>query len=232
VDRLYSIIAGSAGPGGRARRYTLVYGDAVPLARTTDGAEAWSQFASDLSLWVAILAPARVFVHAGVVAWRGRAIVLPGRALAGKSTLVAALVRAGATYYSDEWAVLDARGRVHPYPRPLSIRATRPGVPDALVPVESIGGRAGRQPLPVGLVVMTRFRPGAKWRPKPLSRGEGALALIEHSVQTHRDPVRVLNAFRQVVANALILEGHRGQAEEVAPALLAQIDALGPARRA
>jgi hypothetical protein len=31
---------------------------------------------------------------------------------------VAELVRAGATYYSDEFAVLDSRGRVHPFPRP------------------------------------------------------------------------------------------------------------------
>ena len=35
---------------------------------------------------------------------------------------MAELLRAGATYYSDEFAVFDARGRVHPYPKPLSIR--------------------------------------------------------------------------------------------------------------
>jgi hypothetical protein len=34
-----------------------------------------------------------LFVHAAVVGWRGRAIVIPGRSLAGKSTLAAALVR-------------------------------------------------------------------------------------------------------------------------------------------
>ena len=64
---------------------------------------------------VANYAPDRVFVHAGVVAWRGRALVLPGTSFAGKTTLVAELVRAGAIYYSDEYAVLDEQGRVHPY---------------------------------------------------------------------------------------------------------------------
>ena len=55
--------------------------------------------------------------HAGVVGWRGRAIVIPGRSHAGKSTLVAELVRRGAVYYCDEFAVLHETGRVHPYRR-------------------------------------------------------------------------------------------------------------------
>jgi hypothetical protein len=42
-------------------------------------------------------------------------MVLPGKSFAGKTTLVAALVRAGAEYWSDEYAVLDANGDVHPY---------------------------------------------------------------------------------------------------------------------
>jgi hypothetical protein len=58
-----------------------------------------------------------IFVHAGVVAWRGQAIVIPGATQSGKTSLVAALVRAGAEYFSDEYAVFDARGRVHPLPR-------------------------------------------------------------------------------------------------------------------
>ena len=58
----------------------------------------------------------RVFVHAGVVGWKGHAIVIPGRSRSGKTTLVAELVKAGAEYYSDEFAVLDAEGRVHPFP--------------------------------------------------------------------------------------------------------------------
>src|SRR5262245_38089017 len=42
------------------------------------------------------------YVHAGVVKWRGAAILLPGRSFAGKSTLVKTLCEAGATYVSDE----------------------------------------------------------------------------------------------------------------------------------
>ena len=63
-----------------------------------------------------------VFLHAGVIGWRDRAFVFPGPSFAGKSTLIAELVRAGATYYSDEYAVVDEDGRVHPYARALQMR--------------------------------------------------------------------------------------------------------------
>ena len=82
-----------------------------------------------MMIHVAEHAPEYVFLHAGVVAWEDRALLLPGQSHAGKSTLVAELVRAGATYYSDEFALLDSQGRVHRiYTR--DIRMRRPGAPD------------------------------------------------------------------------------------------------------
>jgi hypothetical protein len=61
-----------------------------------------------------------LFVHAGVVGWRGLAIVMPGRRPSGKSTLVEALVRRGAVYYSDAFGVLDGAGMVHSYARDMN----------------------------------------------------------------------------------------------------------------
>ncbi len=109
-------------------------------------APALIQLGGHLMIHVAEYAPEFVFVHAGVVAWQGRALLLPGVSHAGKSTLVAELVRAGATYYSDEFALLDSHGRVHPFARDLRIR--RPGKPDQTsVPVTHLKGRAGTQAL-------------------------------------------------------------------------------------
>ncbi len=96
VDRLYSIIIGEQGARAKVRRFNLLYGNHVRLARSRDVDEVFERLESDLRLFVAEVARHRVFVHAGVVGWKGRAIVIPGRSYSGKSTMVAELVRAGA----------------------------------------------------------------------------------------------------------------------------------------
>src|SRR5207247_125098 len=83
--------------------------------------------------------------HAGAVAHRGRIALLPGQSFAGKTTLTAALVELGALYYSDEFAVLDADGLVHPYAKDLSIR-DHGRMQRSDTPVETLGGLAGRVP--------------------------------------------------------------------------------------
>src|SRR3954468_6572855 len=176
VDCLYSLIVG--GESGRVRRFHLLYRGAERLARGHDLESVLETLELDLQLHVAEVASSRVFVHAGVVGWRGQAIVLPGRSYAGKSTLVAALVQAGATYYSDEFAVLDDRGRVHPYARPLVLRP-RPDEPADRVSKEPLPVRAGKRPLPVRLVALTHYERGALWQPKPLTPGEAMLAMME-----------------------------------------------------
>ena len=109
---------------GRRRGLLTVEADGAPIARTRRLETALDAFESDLHHHVAEWAPRLVFVHAGVVGWRGIAILLPGRSMSGKTTLVRALLDAGAAYYSDEYAVLDERGRVHPFARYLRQRAT------------------------------------------------------------------------------------------------------------
>ena len=102
-------------------------GDAVDSFETLD--EVRFEIESDMHFRVARAARGFLFVHAGVVGHAGRAIVLPGPTHAGKSTLVLALVRAGAEYYSDEYAVIDREGMIYPYRKPLSERVggqTRP----------------------------------------------------------------------------------------------------------
>ncbi|HBY94397.1 MAG TPA: hypothetical protein DEP84_10620, partial [Chloroflexi bacterium] len=153
VERLYSLVVGGPDSRPNVRRFNLLYGDHIRLGRTTDLDPLFDTFESDVQLSVAESAPDRLFVHAGVIGWGGRAIVTPGRSLSGKTTLVAEFVRAGATYYSDEYAVLDRRGYVHPYPRPLAIREAATAKPKKW-PVEALGGTAGVVPLPVGLVVV------------------------------------------------------------------------------
>lgn len=177
----------------------------------------------DLELWVAEHAVGLVFVHAGCVAWRGRAVVVPGRTHAGKSTLVAALVSAGATYYSDEYTVLGADGLVRPYARELSIRPPGGGE-SRRVPVAELGGTAGEQPVPIGLVAHLRYD-AAGWAVEPLSRARIALALLENTVPALTRPVEVMDHLQAATGLCAGLTGTRGGAAEAAARLLTAVDA-------
>ncbi len=172
-------------------------------------------------MYIALHAHDHVFVHAGVVGVEDRAIVLPGRSFAGKTTLVAALVEAGAEYWSDEYAVLDADGLVHPYPKPLSVRIDDTRETDEH-PVESLGGRAGDRPLPVAVIAFTSYRPGAAWTLSARTAGEGTVKLLEHAIAARSRPEQVLAAVRRAATNAMVLEGERGDAGQAASALLSQ----------
>jgi len=222
VERLYSISTGAGGVERRGlRRFRMLYADHTRVARTLDSEELFERFESDLQLFVAEAARGRVFVHAGVVGWKGRAVVVPGRSLSGKTTLVAELVRAGAEYYSDEFAVLDTKGRVHPYPKPLAVRGE--GFRQHKVRVEELGGSAASKSLPVGLVVVSEFREGTRFRPRKLTPGQGSLALLANTIPARRRPSEVLETLERVVSNAPVLRGARGEAAEAARLILEKV---------
>ncbi|PYQ14413.1 MAG: hypothetical protein DMF80_12440 [Acidobacteria bacterium] len=216
VDHLLSLVVG--GGAGRLRRLHLLYAGAQRLVRTTELGEALAVLENHLQQAVAEMAPRRLFVHAGVVGWNGKAILVPGTSHAGKSTLVAALLRAGASYYSDEYAVLDRRGRVHPFPRALQLR-NGDEVGRRIAP-EELGAERGREPLPVGLVALARYDEGSRWRPAALTPGRALLELLAHTVVARSHPVTAMATLERVVSRAPAVKGRRGEAQETAARLL------------
>ncbi len=223
VRRLYSLVIGGRGGKTGERRPHIVHMNARRLTRSRDLDEVLAVLESDLQLYVAERARRRVFVHAGVVGWNGQAILVPGRTLSGKTTLVSELLRAGATYYSDEYAVLDARGRVHPYPKALGFRRRGSGPFGDRVAAEALGAPTGSGPLPVGLVVLTEYRKGGRWRPRSVSPGRAALALLENTVPARRRPKASLTALQAALAGARTLRGARGEAGETVERLLRKL---------
>src|SRR5262249_36922792 len=202
VEFLYSLRTGGAlecDPPGSPVHHSLHVGSNV-LVRTTDLDDLFVRLGSAVEFTIAIGARLKLFVHAGVVGWQGRSTVIPGRSRSGKTTLVEALVHAGATYYSDEFAVIDRAGRVHPFPRPLCIRQEG-GAPTLRCPVEELGGRAGTEPLPVGLIVMAEYRPAAPWRPRALTPGQAMLGLLDNTVLAQVRPRFALALLRRVAAD-------------------------------
>src|SRR5919205_641777 len=164
VERMYSYVAGGQAPGSRVRRFHILYIDHARVAR----AGAIDPCLEALELDTR----------------HGVAIVIPGASFSGKTTLVAELVRRGATYYSDEYAVIDRHGYVHPFAKPLSLRGDGERAP------EELGGTRGRRPLPVRAIVEAPYREGARWRPRERSTAHGALVLLSNALPARYEPAR------------------------------------------
>jgi hypothetical protein len=176
---------------------------------------------SQVRSFVALNSPDHIFVHAGVVAIDERLLVLPGFSFSGKTTLVTSLVRAGATYYSDEYALIDPDGLVHPYPRRLSLRDKDFSRTD--VHVADLGGVAGDKALPISRILVTTYDPSAEWNPRKLSSGECAMALLSHTVAARSRPEQVMYHLRRAVEGAVGYESPRGESEELAKRLVSEL---------
>jgi hypothetical protein len=224
VDRLYSVRIGKK-TSSTADLFHVIYAGPTKIAQTLNLEAALDALESDVETHVAQHAANRVFLHAGVVAWRDRAIVIPAPSLAGKSTVVAALLRHGATYYSDEYAVLDGRGHVHAFARRISLRQG-PTQPLVRPTAADLGASAGERPLPIGLVVFCEYQPGARWNPQRLSAGITAIRLLNGTFAGAREPEMALSTLQRALAPAVAIEAARGEADQAAEAILRYVDSL------
>jgi len=222
IERLYSLKI-AATFSSKLRYFHLLYCDAQRIARSEDLDAVLGALESDVQMYLAQSAHGKLFVHAGVVEWGGRAIIIPGRSFSGKTTLVAEFVRAGATYYSDEFAVFDKSGRVYPFSKSLGIRETRDSPRQTKYSISEYGGIAGTQPIPVGLVLATNYQRGGRWCPSRRSEGTAVLALLENTVTARREPELALGILSRVVRSASILQGERGEARHVVSNVLNEL---------
>ncbi|MEM7342283.1 MAG: hypothetical protein AAF467_26825 [Actinomycetota bacterium] len=142
-----------------------------------------------------------LMVHAAVATSRGRCVVLPGWGEAGKSTLVAGLVRAGWRYGSDELAVFSLDGELEPYARPISIDVGAYGLFPELL---DKGYRTDAEqwhvrpdhvaPDPLGLlpepthVLFPLYEPNAPTVVEPISPAHALHRLIGHAVNLGDHP--------------------------------------------
>ena len=220
------VVVSTASPGavsylvtGERPRYRIVRDDSEMFAGATDeDVLAW--LCQDVENTVARRSRQMLFVHAGVIGWRGLAIVIPGRSHSGKSTLIAELVRRGAAYYSDEFAVLDDVGRVHPYRRRLVLRGeTRPRAELRLLRADQPS-----DPLPIAVVVAGSYQPGVIWRPTIVRGARAALPLIDGTVQGREESERMLRIAACVAPGIVTLQGPRPDARDVAAQVLELVD--------
>ena len=181
-------------------------------------------FNSVLRVTVAENAVDTVFLHAGVVGWKRKAAVFPGRSFKGKTTLVVELIKLGAEYYSDEYAVIGLDGKVSPFPRDLSLRSYVVEHDEVDIAPSVFGARIGVEPLNVGFVIITEFDEQAVWQPQRMSTGRGILETIPHTIPIQADTQMSLNILNLAFANAIIAKSLRGDARRDAVSILAFLD--------
>lgn len=227
ADHRYRVVPDPAG------RHTLLLDGQV--LGTVDGAG----LAVDWLVWhlnqqvVAHHRHRSLLLHGAAVAVDGTATVVPGASGAGKTTLTAALVAAGADYLTDEVVVLDGEARrVRPYPKPLTVKpgswATvaaltgrgRRGcdgawqvAPDALRPA-AVGVAA-----PVAAVVVPRFSAGASARVRALDAGSALVQLTSCLFNLRQRGNRAVGALAALVRRCTVVELVFGDAVEGAAAL-------------
>jgi len=158
-------------------------------------------------------------LHAGCIVYRGRAIVMPGGSGSGKSSLVLELLRQGAEYCSDEYAIVDRQGFVVPYPRALMIRGGDQQQHPVLA--SAVQAKVCERQAPVSLFMFLRYEPGADGLDvRPLDRSQSLMLLLQNTPQVMAENLSVLDPLKAAVSSAVSYEGVRGEASGVAAEIL------------
>jgi biotin carboxyl carrier protein len=194
-----------------------------------------------------------IAVHAGAVSSHGRGLILPAPPDSGKTTLVAALTRAGFSYLSDEVALIDpATGLLHPLPRPLAmdngsldaipgLRSTLPRDHKSLmryrfhIPPEDLRDSPVGGPCRVTHVIAPRFDSESTTTLTPLSRAATLMCLAENSFNARRFGSRGLRVLAPLVVDANGYElrfGNLNEAVERIAALMHAPASITPSREA
>jgi hypothetical protein len=207
AEHIFSIVRSD-----RRRKKHYFYKNDEEIAQVSFDDPKLDALESQIRLTVAEFAAEFVFLHAGAVRYKERAIIIPARSFSGKTTLVAEFARRGLEYYSDEYAVIDRNGLLHPFPKQLSMRGIIDSYQQLDMDVEEIGGVKGEEPVEVGLVLISKYKKRARFRPQIVSSGEGIIESIANSVSIRQNPQFVLGVLGKVMNQAMVIRTNRSEA--------------------
>jgi hypothetical protein len=175
-----------------------------------------------LTLWrlnrIASASVTHAVIHAGAVTLNGRAAILSGAMNSGKSTLVAALGRAGFGVLSDEHAPVELDGSlVHPYAYPIQLDQRAVGVLGGLesatpssmrdpervriLPDEIRKGSLARATEPF-LLVFPAYSEGADGVPQPVGRPDALRLLARQTLNLPELGSAALEVLQRLVITA------------------------------
>ena len=173
-------------------------------------------------------------LHAASVMWNGRALMLPGRSGAGKTTVAASLMSQHFTYLTDELThVVDSPPRVEAFARPLRVHEPALGAledrhqlmsralgvmtsPDGvLVAPKGLGGGEPPRRVSLAAVVFPRYRAGCAFSLVPLSPARSALLLMEGLLNAQNFSDRGFDQVVQLASRLPAWEIHYGHLEQI-----------------
>lgn len=178
-----------------AQNYHILYSCSKRVIRTLDREQVFRTLRESLWHTVALTATRSVVLMAGVAIHKGRTLLLPSQAGAGRRTLLKALGFLGAEVWPESHVLVDSDGRVR-----------RPGA---------------SQSRALDLVAITRFNPERKqFRPKKLTTGLATTRMFQYSLAQGQLSIPVL---LKTCSGVEVVEGDRPEAEAAAPRLLHQL---------
>ena len=226
----------------RERRYHVVELDGRNVNRATTSIPA-----IDYVVWKAgqeAMASSRyLVVHAGAVAGRDHGVLMPATADSGKTTLTAALTRAGFDYLSDEAGVIDlAWGTLRPFARALWMEVGSidriPGLWDRLprdvrerrrqshvAPDEIRPGSIG-VPSPIRTVIFPSYRTGRDVRLEPVGGAEALLMLARNAFNLDRFGGAALEPLARIVTGARCFRLEMGDLDDAVAAVRDVVEAM------
>jgi hypothetical protein len=215
VDRVFAACdAGDADPGDAVYTCSALDAGAGSTVYTVDcdgvtiASSAASRYALDYLVWhvnqrVVEASGRRLLVHAGAVEHDRRIAIVPAESGGGKSTLVAALVRAGFGYATDETVAVERDTLlVEGYRRALALKRGSwplfPGVDDGALPSATyatpsryapasvLGGRDQREAAPARWLLVPVRGDGAGPALTPILRADALVLLVEQAFNFER----------------------------------------------
>lgn len=196
------------------------------LSLSPDKVHTFKYLQNEIRQTIAEFAVSKVFLHAGAVGINGFGVIFPAETFQGKSTLITELVKAGATYYSDDFAILDENAWLHPFPKRISLRGFENKFAQTDFSVEQFGGEVGIEPIEIKLVVLTKYEKDSGWSPEILSPGNAVMNILPHTVPIRFNPQFTLQVLHKLTNRAIIARSSRCDAKEFAPILLKFIKRL------
>ena len=185
----------------------------------SDDSEFLFLFEKDMTIELQELRPDLYFIHAAVVEFTGKALMLVGASGCGKSMTTWALLHHGFRYLSDELGPVDLKTfKVYPYPHALCLKAEPPGsylLPEKTlytsrtlyVPVEDLPSGVVKGPIPLAAIFFLCYRPeGSAPTVQPISKAAAGVHLLANALNPLAHPGDGLDGAIEIAARDACFE--------------------------